>query len=84
MTRPRRLGGKPSPLNGPCGDLVILDFEAEGNYVAVRPSGTEPKVKFYAFAYDPPAAAELLPSIKAAQAARIKTLGTELRKFAGV
>lgn len=77
-------GGKPAPLNGPRGDLVMLDFEAEGNCVAVRPSGTEPKVKFYAFAYDPPAAAESLPAIKAAQAARVKALGTELRKFAGV
>ena len=37
------------------GDLVMLDLAAEGNYVAVRPSGTEPKVKFYMFAYLPPA-----------------------------
>ena len=34
-------------------DLVIFDLAAEGNYVAVRPSGTEPKVKFYMFAYEP-------------------------------
>ena len=33
---------------------MILDLAAEGNYVAVRPSGTEPKVKFYMFAYEPP------------------------------
>ena len=43
-----------SPLDAPNGDMVILDLEAEGNYVAVRPSGTEPKVKIYLFAYDPP------------------------------
>ena len=30
------------------------DLAAEGNYVAVRPSGTEPKAKFYMFAYVPP------------------------------
>ncbi len=78
------VGGKPSPLNGPRGDLVILDLEAAGNYVAVRPSGTEPKVKFYMFAYDPPAAADRLPSIKAAQEARNKAIGADLRKFAGV
>ena len=36
--------------------MVILDLEAEGNYLAVRPSGTEPKVKIYLFAYDPPTA----------------------------
>ena len=51
--------------------------------MAVRPSGTEPKVKFYMFAYDPPAALADLPSIKAAQAVRIKALGADLRKFSG-
>ena len=77
-------GGKAEPLGGPKGDMVILDLEAEGNYVAVRPSGTEPKVKFYMFAYDPPAAAGELAAAKAAQAARMKAFGTDLRKFAGV
>ena len=60
---------------------MILDFEAKGNYVAVRPSGTEPKVKFYMFAYDPPAAAELLPAIMAAQAAADQGDG---RRVAGI
>ena len=32
----------------------MLDLAAEGNYVAVRPSGTEPLVKFYLFAYQLP------------------------------
>jgi len=77
-------GGRPAPLDGPRGDLVILDFETEGNCVAVRPSGTEPKVKFYFFAFDPPAAAADLPAIKARQASRIKAVGADLRKFAGV
>ena len=47
-------GGKPQPLAGPKGDLVFLDLATEGNYVACRPSGTEPKIKFYMFAYTPP------------------------------
>ncbi len=76
-------GGQPAPLGGPRGDMVILDMEAAGNYVAVRPSGTEPKVKFYMFACDPPAAAAELPAIKAAQAARMKAFGADLRKFSG-
>jgi phosphoglucomutase/phosphomannomutase len=41
--------GKSKPLSGPSGDLVILDLAEEGNYVAVRPSGTEPKIKLYVF-----------------------------------
>ncbi len=76
-------GGKPAPLGGPKGDLVILDLATEGNYVAVRPSGTEPKVKYYMFAYDSPAASSDLAAIKAAQASRITALGADLRRFSG-
>ena len=76
-------GGKPVPLGGPKGDLVILDLQPEGNYVAVRPSGTEPKVKFYMFAYDSPAALADLPAIKAAQAVRIKVLGRRSAEVLG-
>jgi phosphomannomutase len=45
--------GQSSDLDGPRGNMVMLDLSAPGNYVAVRPSGTEPKVKFYMFAYTP-------------------------------
>jgi len=73
------------PLNGPKGDMVILDLEAEGNYVAVRPSGTEPKVKFYTFAYDPPQPSTAdLEAAKANQAARLKAMAADLRAYAGV
>lgn len=45
------LGDSPvvDPLAGPKGNMIIFDMMDEGNYVAVRPSGTEPKVKFYIF-----------------------------------
>jgi phosphoglucomutase/phosphomannomutase len=68
-------------LDAPLGDLVILDLESEGNYVAVRPSGTEPKVKVYLFAYDSPAAAADLESTKVAQAERLRAVGTDVRAF---
>jgi phosphoglucomutase/phosphomannomutase len=71
------------PLDGPRGDMVILDLEAEGNYVAVRPSGTEPKVKIYLFAYDPPAAGVDPEVAKAAQAARLQAMATDFRAFSG-
>jgi phosphoglucomutase/phosphomannomutase len=67
------------PLDAPAGDLVILDFEATGNYVAIRPSGTEPKVKVYLFAYDPTSATTDLEAAKAAQAARLRALGDDVR-----
>jgi phosphoglucomutase/phosphomannomutase len=46
--------GKTSPLNVPRSDLLFFDTQLTGNYAAVRPSGTEPKLKFYLFAFRPP------------------------------
>ena len=74
--------GAPTPLEGPRGDMVILDLAAEGNYAAVRPSGTEPKVKFYLFAYDPPRASQDPSAILAAQAERLDALEGDLRAYA--
>jgi phosphoglucomutase/phosphomannomutase len=80
--------GKTLPLDGELacqytGDMVMLDLEG-GNYVAVRPSGTEPKVKFYMFAYDTPEKSAALEAAKNLQAARLKQIGDDLRKFSGV
>lgn len=75
--------GNVAPLNAPIGDLVILDLAAEGNYLAVRPSGTEPKVKIYLFAYDPPGAKDDLDVIKNAQTERLKSIADDFRSFSG-
>jgi phosphomannomutase len=80
--------GKTQPLAGEfacpyTGDMVILDLEG-GNYVATRPSGTEPKVKFYLFAYDTPKNSADLDAVKQLQAERMKIMGEDLRKFSGV
>ena len=48
------LSGEAAPLAGPRSDLLIFDLEPAGNSAAVRPSGTEPKLKYYLFAYRPP------------------------------
>jgi phosphomannomutase len=80
----RPLGGKPVPLAEPKGDLVILDLATKGDYVACRPSGTEPKIKFYMFTYTPP---ELLSNLDAAKAElqdRLSRMEADLRRFAGV
>ncbi len=42
--------GATSPLPEPSGDLLIFQTEADGTRFAARPSGTEPKIKFYLFA----------------------------------
>jgi len=79
------IGQDPKPFDGPKGDMVILDMENECNYVAVRPSGTEPKVKFYMFAYDSPETSSSdLAATKANQIGRIASVEAGLRAFASV
>jgi phosphoglucomutase/phosphomannomutase len=75
---------EPQPLGGPKGDLVFLDLATEGNYVACRPSGTEPKIKFYMFAYKPAEQLSNLESAKAELEDRLSRMEADLRKFAGV
>jgi phosphoglucomutase/phosphomannomutase len=62
----------------------MLGLAAEGNYVAVRPSGTEPKVKFYMFAYAPPAESQDVDAARKMLEERLDAMEADLRKFAGV
>src|SRR4051812_17958648 len=78
------VGGNSAPLAGPKGDLVFFDLAADGNYVACRPSGTEPKIKFYMFTYTPAEQLANLASAKAELEARLDRMEADLRKFAGV
>ena len=80
----RLADGTEQPLDGPCGDLVILDLELEGNYVAIRPSGTEPKIKVYMFTYTPAEQLANLDTAKQQLAERLQKMEADLRAFAGV
>jgi phosphoglucomutase/phosphomannomutase len=77
-------GGEKSTLDGPKGDLVILDLALEGNYVAIRPSGTEPKIKLYMFTYEPPEQLANLEDAKQMLDERLTQMEAEMRAFAGV
>ncbi|MBI2824379.1 MAG: phospho-sugar mutase [Planctomycetia bacterium] len=74
--------GTTKPLDGPRDDLVIIDLETPGNYAAVRPSGTEPKVKFYTFAYEPAEQLANLADAKRELAERLDALERDLAAFA--
>ena len=76
--------GTLAPLAGPRGDLVILDLEWEGNAIAIRPSGTEPKIKLYLFAYEAPEQLAHLDDAKAMLQERLVSMEADMRKFAGV
>ena len=62
--------------------MVILDLESTGNYVAVRPSGTEPKVKFYMFTFEPAEQLANLDTTKEELANRLSMLERDLSTFA--
>ena len=74
--------GSSAPFVGPPGDMVVLDLAEEGNSLAVRPSGTEPKVKFYLFGYTAAEQIADLEETKAHIAARLDQIQTELSALA--
>lgn len=91
-------GGTPEPYEGVQSDLVIFDlaglpeagsrsggrFPPLGNAVAARPSGTEPKIKFYLFTAAEPCSTAELPAVKAALTKRLDAIEADLRSLVGV
>jgi phosphomannomutase len=76
------LDGSSRPLEAPAGNMVILDMDEEGHFVAVRPSGTEPKVKFYLFTFTAPEQLHLLDAAREESNERLSQIEADLRKFA--
>jgi phosphoglucomutase/phosphomannomutase len=69
------------PLPRPSGDMLIFHTERAGTRFAARPSGTEPKIKFYLFARtDVPARADLAAA-KAATARRLDQMAHDLESY---
>jgi phosphomannomutase len=75
-------GGQVQPLDAPRGDMVILDLAEEGHSVAIRPSGTEPKIKFYLFAFVAPEQLHLLDAARDEMDQRLAAMERDLRKIA--
>ena len=74
-------GASPSSLDAPPGDMVMLDLAEPGNYFAVRPSGTEPKVKFYTFAAAGPCSLSEVEANKKVLRDRLAALEKDIRQF---
>ena len=81
QTLQRRRGDKTETITGPTGNLIIMDGEP-GNYVAVRPSGTEPKIKMYMFTYVAPDEIDNLDQVRSAMEDRMNQMESDLRAFA--
>ncbi|MEM7474022.1 MAG: phospho-sugar mutase [Planctomycetota bacterium] len=73
--------GETHPLDAPMANMVMLDLVEYGNYFAVRPSGTEPKVKFYMFTYSSAEESKDLTATKQALNERIDALEADIRDY---
>lgn len=74
-------GGPARPLPQPSGDLLIFHFAEPGTRVAVRPSGTEPKMKFYLFARTGTSGTEPLEQVKAETARRLDRISQAIEQY---
>jgi phosphoglucomutase/phosphomannomutase len=64
--------------NVPRGDLLTFALERDGNFAAVRPSGTEAKLKFYLFTYLPPTESQDLEKARALCDQRLSQMESDL------
>ena len=71
----------PRPLPEPSGDLLIFRTDAPGCRFAVRPSGTEPKIKFYLFARSGVDGPANLAAAKAQTNARLDAMTRDIEQF---
>lgn len=74
--------GGSEPISGPNGNALVFETSIQGNYVAARPSGTEPKVKFYMFTYVPSEELTDLDAAKQAMSQRLDGYAADMQAFA--
>ncbi len=73
--------GTTRPLPEPSGDLMIFRTDAAGCRFAARPSGTEPKIKFYLFARTPVDNPANLAQAKAQTKERLDRMASDIEQF---
>ena len=76
----RKPDGSTEPLPKPSGDLLIFSLDEPGTRFAARPSGTEPKIKFYLFARAEVGDDGLAKAIASAED-RLDAIGRDLESF---
>lgn len=75
-------GGGTEDIEGPTGNVLVFETSIDGNYVAARPSGTEPKVKFYMFTYLAADKLSHLAEDKKAMSDRLDGYASDMQAFA--
>lgn len=77
LERKDLVAGHTSPIDCVAGNVIVLEFDGEPRCrITVRPSGTEPKLKFYTQWYD--AVGENIEAQYLALEQRLEGLGREL------
>jgi phosphomannomutase len=71
-------GNALSTLIGPRADMMFFDLNLPGHMVAMRPSGTEPKLKFYLFSELPPKSSQDVPMAIATLQQRLLLIENDL------
>ncbi|MDO4779805.1 MAG: phospho-sugar mutase [Bacteroides sp.] len=71
-------GGKVTDLDMPAKSNVLQYFTADGNKVSVRPSGTEPKIKFYMEVVGDMPSRDLYNKVDAEAMAKVEALKKDL------
>jgi phosphoglucomutase/phosphomannomutase len=59
--------------------MMVFDLDEPGNRVAVRPSGTEPKAKFYLFAHAPAGPAAHVNALRGELQHRLDRIADQIR-----
>jgi phosphoglucomutase len=73
--------GPVRPLPQPAGDLLIFHTDYPGTRFAARPSGTEPKIKFYLFARTAVSGPDHLPAAKLDTMRRLDQMAGDLETY---
>jgi phosphoglucomutase/phosphomannomutase len=71
----------PRPLLQPSGDLLIFHADRPGARFAVRPSGTEPKIKFYLFVRTDVRGPDYLAAAKKESEQLLDQMGADLERY---
>jgi phosphoglucomutase/phosphomannomutase len=82
--RPISEAGPARPLPEPSGDILMFQTEAAGTRFAVRPSGTEPKIKLYLFARTDTSGVtdrSSLAEVKAKTAKRLDAIASDIERY---
>ncbi len=79
--RPGPLGGPPVPCPAPSVICSSFTRTLPGTRFAARPSGTEPKIKFYLFARTQVAGPDYLAAAKVETKQRLERMASDLEQY---